>query len=257
MQREIMPHDILYMAAGNIESFGHCKREMRNRKGNFCMLGALQEAGVGARLIGYHENLERQPIIAQAMYALKKSIAQHQGYEYLDDYSRISIAGWNDSPATSKQQVLNLIRSTADYIKEHGAPEVPKPRSFKSLELSLTSFDLSKIKAGLYSVEVTISHNATVWFSDCSNASITYASKKLADALEDKPVKKPQPAYVQLADQAIAQAQASSKKGKGTCTSTPLTASSIDATYANYQNRNRSAPARSSMVHRNTPECVT
>lgn len=252
MSQEIMPHDILYNAAYLIEQFGYCKHSMRDRKGHFCTLGAIQEAGVDAGLITHGTRFDKQPIIAQAMYALKKSIAEWQGGRPMNDYSHISIPGWNDYPKTTKQDVIDVMRFTADYIKEHGAPEVPKSESIPTITFTFNSIsvDLSKASAALekFSIEATITTSIGTAIADAvwnEAMYFTYYSSPIAEAAK-KLNKKPQPSYVKLAEQAIKKASAKEP-----------TSPELEIKFGLNPSRDKPTPACNSVVHRGTPELVT
>jgi hypothetical protein len=87
---EVLPHQqFLSDMADLIETNGWCQGNLKNRQGNFCIVGAHLEL-----------SWRRRAVSNQAFAALKRRLGDN-------------ISLWNDAPGRTKEEVIELIRRAA------------------------------------------------------------------------------------------------------------------------------------------------
>jgi hypothetical protein len=97
------PSEVLRDAMKHVEA-GWCKGQYDDNKGNVCAVGALRKVAA-------------QEDVCWDVYVTAGSrMIQFLGYEG----SMLDIVDWNDSIATTKQDVLHAMEKTAIQCEEHG-----------------------------------------------------------------------------------------------------------------------------------------
>lgn len=109
--------EVLRKAAGLLETYGHVKFLRKDGAGRMCLLGALQEAQ------GIDENLHRGKD-TELTYAAAKAICETLNLSaftghYIDknDY-RGAAATWNNRGDVGAQDVIDVMRKTADRVEQ-------------------------------------------------------------------------------------------------------------------------------------------
>ena len=110
---------VLRKAAELLETYGHVKFVRKDRDGRMCLLGALQEAqGLDEN---YRPNRARD---AQLTYEAAEAICKTLNLSALTDHYNIegdyrgAAATWNNRHDVSAQDVIDVMRKTADRVEE-------------------------------------------------------------------------------------------------------------------------------------------
>lgn len=108
---------ILIRAAQIIRTRGWCRGTLLDERGAVCLLGAIFEAGTGNSAAAYYGNHEQYDALTSAAWiAVEQLINARFGGVGGGGEGRLTIPGWNDLPARTTEDVLQILDAAAAIV---------------------------------------------------------------------------------------------------------------------------------------------
>ena len=106
---------LLLDAANLIETYGHTKYDVGNKEKGFCLMGAIMAASPNATTVRRDDDSEYLDD-CRAWNMIRPLLQDTMTKKGLSDGWSISPIGWNNLSKTTKDEVIDLLRDTADAI---------------------------------------------------------------------------------------------------------------------------------------------
>ena len=105
---------ILIGAAQIIRNRGWCRGTLLDEHGAVCLLSAIFEAGTGKSAAVFYSDFEQSDALTIAAWdVVERLINAHYGEV---DEPKLTIPGWNDHPARTVDDVLNILDNAAAIV---------------------------------------------------------------------------------------------------------------------------------------------